>query len=86
MTTAPAKVQQARDAIACLAHECLETLDLEPQLDKHTLDFTNGARLRVTRDRIWFGPKKKQLVDVTGQVREDIARLLREDSTSGDAA
>lgn len=68
--------EQARAAIACLAHECVETLDLEPQAVRVTIDLEGGRRLRVTRDGIWFGPKKK-LQDVTGEVREDIARLVK---------
>ena len=77
--------QQTRDAIACLAHECLETLEDEPQARRVTVDLDGGRRLRVTRDKILFGPKEG-LDDVTVQVREDIARLLREGSTSGDGS
>ena len=73
--------QQTRDAIACLAHECIEALDLEPQAVRVTIDLDGGRRLRVTRDLILLGPKK-DLADVTAEVREDIARLLREGSNS----
>ncbi len=79
----PKLEQQARTAIACLAHECDEILDLDPQVCEVTLKLANGERLRVTRDLIEVGPKKK-LKPVTAEVRDDIARLLREGSASGD--